>query len=397
MVDLENLLLNLGIALLLAKIFGYGMERIKQPAVIGEIIAGIIMGPFVLGSIFNGINFVSPSINEETEAIARIGIILLLLLSGVETGMGEIRRASKGGIITSLFDVSIAFLFGYVVGSILGYDILHCVAIGNIFTATSVGITVKTLMDMDALRTNVGELILTVAVLDDILGIIVLSVTLGKGSPEILLVKVTIFFLIFALLLFLSHRLHRVQYLLHLPRFILTLSLSFCFIFSALALSLGLAAITGAFFAGLFLSVLPQRRVINDFIRRIGEIFFIPLFFVWIGASFDFSALEGVGTLILYFLPFALAGKIIGCSIGAKINKFKTREAIAVGIGMMPRMEVALIVVTTEISMGIWSKTLAHQILAATILLVIVSSIVTPLLLKAIYRPEGKKDEKRGD
>ena len=395
MVDLESLLFALGVALPLAKILGYAMERIKQPAVIGEIIAGIILGPFAIGRFIKEVNFVSPAICEETEAIAKIGIILLLLLSGIETGIGEIRRAGKSGIITSMFDVSIAFIFGYIVGSILGYDVLRCIAIGNIFTATSVGVTVKTLMDMNALHTDVGELILTVAVLDDILGIIVLSITLGRSSPEILLIKVVIFFLIFALILFSIRKFHGIGSKLHLSRFIFSLSIAFCFIFSALALSLGLAAITGSFFAGLVLSTLPQRKAINDFVRRIGELFFIPLFFVWVGASFDFSALKGVGTLILYFLPFALAGKIIGCSLGAKVNRFRTRDAIAVGIGMMPRMEVALIVATTEISMGIWSKTLAHQILAATIMLVIVSSFITPFLLKAVYKPEEKNEERR--
>ena len=106
------------------------------------------------------------------------------------------------------------------------------------------------------------------------------------------------------------------------------------------------------------------------------------------GASFDFSALEGVGMLILLFIPFALAGKIIGCSLGAKITGFSNRDAISVGVGMMPRLEVALIVVTTEISMGIWDKPLAHQVLAATILLVIISSLITPFALKAIYKPQ---------
>ncbi|MCD6573012.1 MAG: cation:proton antiporter [Thermoplasmata archaeon] len=179
MIALKILLLEIGLALILAKIFGYGMEKLKQPAVIGEILAGIFLGPFILGSIFN-FNFISPSISNETETIAQIGIILLLFLSGIETGVGEIKEAGKSGMITSFFDVFMAFLFGYIVGTILGYDTLHSIAIGNIFTATSVGITVRTLMDMNALHTNVGNLILTVAVLDDILGIIVLSVTLGK-------------------------------------------------------------------------------------------------------------------------------------------------------------------------------------------------------------------------
>ena len=387
MIALKILLLEVGLALILAKIFGYGMEKLKQPAVIGEILAGIFLGPFILGSIFN-FNFISPSISNETETIAQIGIILLLFLSGIETGVGEIKEAGKSGMITSFFDVFMAFLFGYIVGTILGYDTLHSIAIGNIFTATSVGITVRTLMDMNALHTNVGNLILTVAVLDDILGIIVLSVTLGKGSVEMLFVKIAAFFAIFFILLLLLYKYQKFGIHVSIPKFALTIALALCFIFSALALSLGLAAITGSFFAGLLLSAAPQRRRISEFIREIGDIFFIPLFFVWVGASFDFSALEGVGMLILLFIPFALAGKIIGCSLGAKITGFSNRDAISVGVGMMPRMEVALIVVTTEISMGIWNETVAHQVLAATILLVIISSLVTPFALKAIYKPQ---------
>ncbi|MCD6474582.1 MAG: cation:proton antiporter [Thermoplasmata archaeon] len=396
MEEMGILLLEIGLALLLSKILGYAMEKIKQPAVIGEIFAGIILGPFILGHFFD-FNFLVPAMTndatirlaaqEEMRNISYIGIVLLLFLSGIETGVEEIKGAGKSGMITSLFDVSIAFIFGYIVGTILGYDTMHSIAIGNIFTATSVGITVRTLMDMDALHTNVGNLILTVAVLDDILGIVVLSLTLGKGSIDMLFVKVSIFFALFFIILAILHRYQRIHLHISIPRFALTVALSFCFIFSALALSLGLAAITGSFFAGLLLSMIPQRRRISEFLHQIGDVFFIPLFFVWVGASFDFNALEGVGTLILYFIPFALAGKIIGCGLGAKINGFSNREAIAVGIGMMPRMEVALIVATTEISMGIWGN-LAHQILAATILLVIISSLITPFALKAIYKPQ---------
>ncbi len=396
MEEMGILLLEIGLALLLSKILGYAMEKIKQPAVIGEIFAGIILGPFILGHFFD-FNFLVPAMTndatirlaaqEEMRNISYIGIVLLLFLSGIETGIEEIKGAGKSGMITSLFDVSIAFIFGYIVGTILGYDTMHSIAIGNIFTATSVGITVRTLMDMGALHTNVGNLILTVAVLDDILGIVVLSLTLGKGSIDMLFVKVSIFFALFFIILAILHRYQHIHLHISIPRFALTAALSFCFIFSALALSLGLAAITGSFFAGLLLSMIPQRRRISEFLHQIGDVFFIPLFFVWVGASFDFNALEGVGTLILYFIPFALAGKIIGCGLGAKINGFSNREAIAVGIGMMPRMEVALIVATTEISMGIWGN-LAHQILAATILLVIISSLITPFALKAIYKPQ---------
>jgi len=139
---------------------------------------------------------------------------------------------------------------------------------------------------------------------------------------------------------------------------------------------------------------LPQRRRIDDFMRQMGEVFLIPLFFIWVGASFDFNALGDMGKLVLLFIPMALMGKIIGCSAGAKVCGFRARDALAVGVGMMPRMEVALVVVTIEMSMKIFNDALAHQVLASTILLVIVSSLITPPLLKIVYR--GESSEKQG-
>ncbi|HEC76591.1 MAG TPA: cation:proton antiporter [Thermoplasmatales archaeon] len=372
------MLMEIGVALITAKLIGYLFERVRQPAVIGEILAGIVVGPFIAGKIF-GMEYLSP----ETEGIASIGIILLLFISGLEMGIEEIKTAGKSGLLTSLFDVSIAFIFGYLVGHILGYDLITSIAIGNILVATSVGVTVRTLMEMNALHSKIGELILTVAVLDDIFGIIILSITLGKGSPLSLLIKISLFLLIFLVSLLIITRLKDIK--IHIPRLILTFALSFVFIFSALANMLGLATITGAFFAGLVFSNFSYRRRINEITRQMGEIFFIPLFFVWVGASFDFYAIEDIGYLVLFFIPMAIFGKIIGCSFGAKLSGFKAREAIAVGIGMIPRMEVALVVVATEISMGIFDEKLSHQILASTILLVIITSFLSPVLLKAVY------------
>jgi Kef-type K+ transport system membrane component KefB len=244
-------------------------------------------------------------------------------------------------------------------------------------------------MEMQVLNSKVGELIVTSAVLDDVIGIIILSFTLGQGNPYTLGAKMCIFFASFMILLFLIHKIGKVK--LHIPRFGLTVAIAFAFIFSALAKGLGLATIVGAFFAGLVLSNLPQRRRMIGFTRQIGNIFFIPLFFVWVGASFDFHAIEDLGVLVLLFIPMALAGKLIGCSLGAKISKFKGRDALAVGIGMMPRMEIALVIVSTEVAREIFAEPLAHQIMAGTILLVIVSSLLTPVLLKMVYRKEGKQ------
>ena len=390
------MLLEISLALILAKILGYLFAKIKQPEVIGEILTGVILGPYIIGSFSNhnfsifGWDSSFPTLNllsPEFEALATLGIIILLFLSGIETSLEGIKSAGKGGIITSSLDVTVAFIFGYLAGSILGFDSSHSLAIGTILVATSVGITVRTLMSMDALNTNVGTLILTVAVLDDVLGIMVLSVVLGEGSIFSVILKVIIFFAIsLILILYLVKKFFKIDRLVKIHHIVITSSLALCFFLAALAIGFGLAAITGAFIAGLIVSATPQRRRILGYTRQLGEIFLIPLFFVWVGASFDFSALNNIGMLVVLLIPMAFAGKIIGCSIGAKISGLKARDAFTVGVGMIPRMEVALVVVTTEISMGVFKGALAHQVFAATILLVIISSLLTPPLLKIVYR-----------
>ncbi|MCD6542453.1 MAG: cation:proton antiporter [Thermoplasmata archaeon] len=390
------MLLEIGLSLLIARVLHIAFEKLKQPAVIGEILAGVLLGPYV-GGLF-GINVLSEGTGEVFEGLAKIGIVLLLFISGLEIGLEELKSVGKKGIVTSLFDVSVAFLFGFLAGKILGLSFVESIAIGNILVATSVGITVRTLLDMDKLHTKVGELILTVAVLDDVLGILVLSITLGTGESILdflrinktatLLMSVAVFFIIFVLSLIMIDKLKRHRF--YIPRLITTASLSGALIYAAIAKLFGLAAITGSFFAGLAVSKLSHKDRIKESIRFIADLFFVPLFFVWVGASFDFSALGGLGTLVAIVIPMALVGKVIGCSLGSRICGYTNREALAVGVGMIPRMEIALVVVTTEITMNIFrSPALAHQVLAATILLVIISSLITPPLLKAVYPKES--------
>ncbi|HEC81415.1 MAG TPA: cation:proton antiporter, partial [Thermoplasmatales archaeon] len=363
---------------------------------IGEILTGVILGPYLLGRFSNinlsilGNEIIHVSLNlgtTEFEAVATLGIITLLFLSGLETKFDDMKNAGKGGIITSLLDVSVAFLFGYLVGHTLGFPTIQSLAIGAILTATSVGITVRTLMDMRKLATKSGTLILTVAVLDDVLGILILSMIIGKGSPIIIGIKAVVFF---AVILFLGlhfiPKIMRIGDVIHAKQVLLTAALVLCFLFAALAESVGLAAITGAFLAGLLIGTTPQSKRILDFTRDIGYSFLIPMFFVWVGASFDFSSIGDVGLLVLLFIPAAIVGKIIGCSTGAKISGLTNREALQVGLGMIPRMEVALVVVATEISLGIFQGETAHQMLAATILLVIITATLTPIILKIAYK-----------
>ena len=333
------ILLEIALALLFAKTFDYLFEKLKQPVVIGEILAGIILGPYLIGKL-SGTNisiwgselhtFSFDLTSMEFQSLAMLGIITLLFLSGLETDFKDMKNAGKWGIITSLLDVSVAFIFGYLVGQLLGLPVLQSLAIGAVLTATSVGVSVRTLMDLDKLHTKVGAFILTIAVLDDVLGILILSIIVGQGSPLGMGIKVVIFFFItFVLgLRFIPHVI-KICKVIHVRYILITIAMILCFLFAAFAESMGLAAITGAFI-----------------------------------------------------------GKIIGCTTGAKLSGFNNREALQVGIGMIPRMEVALVVVATAISLGVFTGSLAHQMLAATVLLVIVSAIATPFLLKIAFKEE---------
>lgn len=390
------MLLEIGLSLLVARILHIFFDKIKQPAVIGEILAGILLGPYVGGLL--GINVLSGDTKSVFEGLAKMGIVLLLFISGLETGIEELKGVGRKGLITSFFDAAVAFIFGFLAGKIIGLGFLESIAIGNILVATSVGVTVKTLLDMEKLHTRIGEMILTVAVLDDVFGIIVLSISLGTEKSIIRFLSseasltVAISVIIFFALIFLSIRLidllkktHRLR--LYTPQLIITSSLSIAFIYAAIAKCFGLAEITGSFFAGLIVSKLAHKDRIKDIIRTIADYTFVPFFFVWVGASFDFTAIGGgLGLVFAVMIPMALIGKVIGCSIGSRICGYTPRESLAVGVGMMPRMEVALIVVTTELTMDVFSSPeMAHQVLGSTILLTIISSLITPPLLKIVY------------
>ena len=392
------LLLGIALALLFAKLLGYLFEKIKQPAVIGEILAGILLGSFVLGRL-SGTDFsiagysfclAMPDFTSETfESIASIGIIILLFISGMETEVDKFKKVGKIGFSTASCGVVLPFLFGFLVGYYFGFSFQACLAAGTIFVATSVGTTARVLMDMHALNTDVGMTILSAAVIDDVIALIILTIVLGVGSPEWLLLKIAVFFLVTLYFGFrIVARLMNIGSRLAEPKIFLTIGMVLCFVFAFFAEELGIAAITGAYIAGLAVGATIHSKKIIDDVKTIGYILFIPLFFVWIGASVDLSMLNAIGIFAVFFIPLAIAGKFIGCSIGARLGGLPGRRAIIVGVGMIPKMEYALIVATLAVSRGIFTGPTAHQMLGVTVLHVCITTLLAPILLKATFKPE---------
>ncbi len=398
-----DVVLLIALALIFARLLGYIFDRLKQPAVIGEIIAGIILGGLGLvvfsGQSFSFFNFTFslPQLSynsEEFKLFAEIGILFMLFISGLQTSLSKLKKMGKPSSFVAIGGIVLPLILGIAAGMFFGFSQQDSIVIGLILVATSVGVTVRTLMDLHALDSDVGTTILGGAVIDDVLGIILLAFVLGIDSPIYIGIKIIIFFLIFLYLgLKIMDKILDLGEKIHLPKALLSISLAVFLIFSFFADKSGISGIIGAFVAGLIIGhTLKSRKIIDD-VQTIGYGLFIPLFFVWVGASLwegasqDLSSFAAIGLLALVIIIVAIVGKIVGCGIGAKLAGMKNKESLQVGVGMIPRMELALIIVSSAISHGLLSSPkVEHQILAATILLTIATTLIAPLLIKAVFK-----------
>ncbi len=403
--EIFDVLLLVALALIFARILGHLVDRLKQPAVIGEIIAGVFLGGVVI-AFFSGQNFYFynfklplPQLDfgsVEFALLAEIGILFLLFISGLETSVSKLKKVKKSASLVATGGVILPLILGVIAGVFFGFSTGESIVIGLILVATSVGVTVRTLMDLNALDTDVGTTILGGAVIDDVLGIILLALVLGIESVFDAVwvgIRIAIFFLIFLILgLKVIDKILNLGEKIHLPKSFLSISLSILLIYSFFADKAGISGIIGAFVAGLLIGNTIQSRKIIDDVQAIGYGLFIPLFFVWVGASLwqgsseDISYFVNIALLSIVIIIIAIIGKTVGCGIGAKLSGMDYRESLSVGVGMIPRLELALIIVSSAISHGLLTGTVAHQILTMTILLTISTTLVTPFLIKATFK-----------
>jgi len=396
------MLLEITLAIVFAKLLNLLFEKLKQPGVIGEIIAGILLGPCIIGSLSGSLTlFGSPLFNfslnlrtPEFKEIAFIGVIFLLFMVGLETNISDLKKTKKAGLFVGIFAVVVPFIFGCIFGLVFLLDIAKSMAIGAIFLATSATIAIRILADADMFTTRVGLALHTAVVVNDILAIIIFALVFSRGNAFTIIFQVIFFFILVLVLGFFIVRFASKNNVKRkAPILILTTGLVICFFFAAFAENMGLTAIIGAFIAGLFIRKTPQANVLADYIKTIGYAFFIPLFFVYVGASFDFLYLLNIQSqqlfsfllFVIFFVIFALLGNFFGGFLGAKISGLTRKESISVGVGMMPIMGVALIILTTEIDRGIFGDPtgiLAEQVKISTLLLIITSAMITPPLLK---------------
>ena len=410
-IDVFNVLLLIAFALIFARFFGYIFYRFKQPAVLGEIIGGVVLGGIGLLILHGqeilvlGHSITIPNLNFESEYlffIAQIGILFLLFISGLEISVSKLKKMGKTSSFVAIGGVFVPFVLGVLscfllnILDIFTFTIQESIVIGLILTATSVGVTVRTLMDLDVLDSDVGATILGSAVIDDIIAIILLALAMGVGSLFDTLwlgVRIGIFFLIFLYLgIKIIDKILDLGEKIHLPKAFLSIALSILLIYAFFADRVGLSGIIGAFVAGVLIGQNVRSVKIEKDVKAIAYGFFVPIFFVWVGASVwnntnsISSSILPIVILTIVLSIVAIIGKIFGCGLGAKIAGMSNRESLQVGVGMIPRMELALIIVTTAFSRHIIEGGIGGEILISTVFLIIITTLTAPVLIKATFK-----------
>lgn len=396
-----TLFLYLGVILLTTKILGIICRKLGLPQVVGALLAGMFLGP-ITGFIKVG---VSPEIDIVLKALSQIGVLMIMFSSGLDTNIKEIKKNGLPSIVITLLGVIVPLLFGFLVGWGIDKqfkpfnsqaDIMHSLFFGIMLTATSVGITVEVLKELGKLKGKVGSSILSAAILDDIIGILILSIVIslngsgsGEGSVSIAetVIRVLLFFVFAIGAGVLCHYLIKwMSKKFPVSRRIPIFGLVICLIFAWASEALfGVAAITGAFVAGVVMSNMTSTQYIEKKIDTNSYMFFGPIFFANIGLGMNFNDFspELIG-FACAFVVFGLLSKIIGCGAGALMCKYSFKDSVRVGFGMMARGEVVLIVANKGIDAGI----IDSRYMFPVVLLIIVSSFLTPICLKLLYRKD---------
>ena len=406
--DVMNIIFDCAMILFFTKLFGMLTRKLGLPQVVGMILAGLLIGPALFSRMGIGfLGLINPTEAEMhvLESFSQIGVIFILFSSGLETDFRELKRIGAAATMIAAAGVLVPIAFG-TAGALLfmgGFSeaantgkLMNAMFIGVILAATSVGITVETLRELGKLNTRVGTTILGAAIIDDVLGIIVLSIITsinGGGSIGVTLLKAVGFFvcsIILGLLLRYTFR-WLIQNYPHKRRTSI-FALAACLLWAYCAAAyFDIAAITGAYMAGLMLSGLDDTSFVDRKVIVSGYMIFTPMFFAHIGISADFSHFNASGLIFaLVFVALGILGKIVGCGGIAKIFKYNGRDALTIGCGMIARGEVALAVYATGQSLIYYQdgKLLGIDPLVATIFLIVITSILCPVFLKLMFKEQ---------
>lgn len=378
--DVPHLLVILFALLVATKLLGVVAQRLGQPSVVGELVAGILLGKSVLGLLDPG----DPVIHD----FAQLGVIVLLFEIGLHTDIRSLLKVGMAAIVVALVGVALPFGLGYGVCIVLGLSAIPAVVVGAALTATSIGISGRMLSDLGQLRTAEGQIVLGAAVMDDVIGLVILSVVVGLvGGTAVTLggvastTAIAVGFIVVALVLgnlFIPPFFRFVDRI-EASGTLGVAALAFAFLMASLAAMAGSATIIGAFAAGLILHNTPQRTRIDSATTSLGH-FFVPIFFAAVGAAVELGTLANPRAL-------AIGSTLIGAGIAGKVAAgyapvwFKGRKLL-IGVAMIPRGEVGLIFA----QMGLATAALTPQLYSALTLMVLVTTLITPPLLAYMVR-----------
>ena len=383
----ENLK-DLAIIIGAAEFFALLSRKVKLPQVVGQIIAGLLVGPCLLGWVSN---------TEYIKIFAEVGVVLIMFSAGLETNLKTLLKTGPIALAIACAGVVVPLILGTIITMVFrGFsavgtpEFYKALFIGVIMTATSVSITVQTLKEMGKLSTELGTTIVSAAIIDDVIGIVVLTIVLGMAGGDSagignILLKTLAFFVLACGIGFILYKI--VSYIdkkyPHRRRIVI-ISIALCFALSYIAEKyFGIAEITGAFVAGVILCNIQDSEYVDRRVNIGSYLFFGPIFFAGIGLKTNLTGITwGLMAFALAFVAVAIVSKIIGCGIAAKLTKHTWKESLVCGIGMMTRGEVALIVAQKGLDVGLISA----DEFTPVILLIIFSSILTPILLKILFK-----------
>ncbi len=380
--EFRELLLGLVLVWLVAKLAAEGMERIGQTAVLGELLAGVLLGPGVLGLVHE---------SEALHALAELGVLILLFEVGLESDLDELLKAGLQAALVAVVGVVLPFVAGYALMHWSGYPPLVAVFVGATLTATSVGITARVLADLGRLQDAAANVVLGAAVVDDILGLIILAVVTGVAQTGLvslggvaLLSGKAVIFLVVALFLGLKVAPALVRWIgrLRARGALVVYAVVFAVALAALADLIGLATIIGAFAAGLILATTERRAHIEERIKPVADLL-VPVFFVTVGMKVEPAMLNPFAPNAQLGIAMLLTAVAVASKLAAGLAVYQRGvRRWPVGVGMVPRGEVGLIFAGTGLAVGV----VAADLYSALVVAVMLTTFVAPPWLKALYR-----------
>ncbi|SFC69086.1 cation:proton antiporter [Bacillus sp. UNCCL81] len=373
------LIFQLAIILIASKIAGDISVRLKQPSVLGKLLIGIILGPTLLGLIND---------TDILKEISQIGVILLMFIAGLETDIEEFKRTGIASTLVGIGGIIVPFGVGYLIGMFIHLTTIQSSFLGLLLSATSVSISVQVLKEMNKLKTREGATVMGAAVIDDILVIIALAflLSLAGESGDVNLGKIIlkkVLFFVFAIIIgwkvvpFLLRKFSTLR----VTETVISSALIICFLYAYFAEYTGVAAIIGAYIAGVAISVTEFKHEVFEKVETISYSLFVPVFFTSIGVTAKFTGILDNISLIIVLSIIAILTKLVGSSLGAKISGFSWRNSLGIGSAMVSRGEVALIIA----SIGLENKLLDQSLFTVLLVVVLVTTLVTPPMMKVFF------------